>query len=147
MLLEPDRDQIEIFADALLRHAGKDGYVSLRAFIDNDTNEVFRISPTSLKGGLKFLVNVVEDDARRAAQAPRPVVFCPPLAVFANKDHAREEDILAGVALTVDCDQHPRQAREVLESYLAQRPQSCAAAVSGQTATAPLKASCICIGD
>jgi hypothetical protein len=98
MLLEPDRDQLEIFADALLRYAGNDGFVSVRAFYEDDASAPFRVTPTSLKGGLKFLLDVVEDDARRAAQAPKAVVFCPPLAVFANKDHAREQDIIAGLA-------------------------------------------------
>jgi len=32
--LEPDRDQIEIFVDALFRHAGAEGFVSLRAFFE-----------------------------------------------------------------------------------------------------------------
>ena len=118
MLLEPDRDQLEIFADALLRYAGNDGFVSVRAFYDDDANIPFRVTPTSLKGGLKFLLDVVEDDARRAAQAPKAVVFCPPLAVFANKDHAREQDIAAGLVLSVECDAHPQQARQALEALL-----------------------------
>jgi AAA domain len=118
MLLEPDRDQLEIFADALLRYAGNNGFVSVRAFYEDDAGAPFRVTPTSLKGGLKFLLDVVEDDARRAAQAPKAVVFCPPLAVFANKDHAREQDITAGLALSVECDAHPQQARQTLEALL-----------------------------
>jgi hypothetical protein len=31
-MMEPDRDQLEIFVNALFRHAGTGGYVSLRAF-------------------------------------------------------------------------------------------------------------------
>jgi hypothetical protein len=46
------------------------------------------------------------------------VVFCPPIAVFANKDHARERDITEGLALTVECDQHPHTARAKLEAIL-----------------------------
>ena len=84
-LLEPDRDQIEIFTEALFRYAGKQGFVSVRAFHeDRGAKAVFRISPTPLTGGLKFLVDVAEDDARRAANDPRPVVFCPPIATFCN---------------------------------------------------------------
>ena len=71
-----------------------------------------------MNGDLRFLVEVAEDDARRAAQAPKIVVFCPPIAVFDKKDHAREEDLAAGPALSVDCDQYPQAARERLEQIL-----------------------------
>ena len=117
-MLEPDRDQLEMFCDALMRHASADGYVSVRAFYEDDGGRSFRISPTSLKGGLTFLCDVLEDDARRAAQFPKPVVFCPPLCTFANQDQAREQDILQGLALSVECDQHPQKARQLLECLL-----------------------------
>ena len=91
--LEPSRDQLEIFVEALFRYAGGQGFISLRSFYENDSVKPFRITPTSLAGGLPFLIDVAEDDARRAANCPKPVVFCPPIAVFANKDHAREQDV------------------------------------------------------
>jgi hypothetical protein len=115
--LQPYRDQIEIFVEALLRHAGSQGFVSVRSFFEND-DRPFRISPTSLKGGPRFLIDVAEDDARRAAQFPRPVVFCPPLAVFSNNKYAREIDIVLGPVLSVECDRHPQQAIAKLESLL-----------------------------
>jgi hypothetical protein len=103
--LEPDRDQIEIFVDAVLRYRGTKGFISLRSFVENDDEAPpYRKLPISLKGDFKFLVDCAVDDARRAAQAPQPVVFAPPLAVFNNKDHAREEDVLAGLVLSVECD-------------------------------------------
>ena len=118
-LLEPDRDQIEIFTEALFRYAGKQGFVSVRAFHeDRGAKAVFRISPTPLTGGLKFLVDVAEDDARRAANDPRPVVFCPPIATFCNGRSAAAGDIVEGLALTVECDQHPQEARARLEQIL-----------------------------
>ncbi len=70
-MLEPDRDQIEIFVNALFRHAAPQGFVSLRAFYEDGGAKPFRITPTSLAGGLKFLVDVAEDDARRAANDPQ----------------------------------------------------------------------------
>jgi hypothetical protein len=82
--LEPDRAQIEIFTDAMFRHAGQDGYVSIRSFLAD--NKTFRISTAKLKGGLRHLIEVAEDDARRAANAPRPATFCPPIAVFSSAD-------------------------------------------------------------
>jgi hypothetical protein len=115
---EADRNQLEMFAEALLRHAGGDGYVSVRAFYEDDSGKPFRISPTYLKGGLNFLFDVIADDARRVAQFPKPVVFCPPLCTFAYKEQAREQDIFEGLALSVECDAHPQQARQVLEALL-----------------------------
>ena len=69
-MLEPDRDQIEIFVDAIFRHA-QAGVVSLRAFIEG-SNDVFRKTPIKIiSNNLKFLCDAVEDDARRAAQIPQ----------------------------------------------------------------------------
>ena len=116
-MLEPDRNQIEVFVDALFRHAGAQGFVTVRSFLE-DEDRVFRISAAARSGGFKFLVDVCEDDARRAAQNTKPVVFCPPLAVFGNKDHAREQDLLEGLALSVELDERPQQARETLEHLL-----------------------------
>jgi RecA-family ATPase len=117
-MLEPDRDQIEIFIDALLRHRGHDGFLSFRAFYEDDSAKPFRITPASLKADFKFLADIAEDDARRAAQAPKAVVFCPPLAVFSNKDRAREEDIALGLVLSVECDQRPMTAGGILQGIL-----------------------------
>ena len=116
-MLEPDRDQIELFVQALFRHAAPQGFVSVRAFYE-DEEKPSRISPTSLSGGLGFLIDVAEDDARRAVQTPRPIVFCPPIAVFKDRQHARERDITQGLALSVECDQHPQAARQKLEQIL-----------------------------
>jgi hypothetical protein len=116
-MLEPDRDQPEIFVDACFRHAGDKGFVAVRSFYEGG-DKPFRISTAKLSGGLKFLIDVAEDDARRAAQNPKPVVFCPPLAVFAGQDRAREEDIVLGLTLSVECDAHPNEARAKLEALL-----------------------------
>src|SRR5262245_58998914 len=67
---------------------------------------------------LKFLIDVAEDDARRAANAPRPVVFCPPLAIFGNKERATEKELIAGPTLSVECDKEPEHARLVHEQRL-----------------------------
>jgi hypothetical protein len=119
--LEPDRNALEIFADAIFRHVlnYQQGFIAVRSFYENDdTDEVFRSSPTSLKGGFQFLIDVAVDDAYRAAQNPRPVVFCPPLAVFGSKDRAREADVIAGLVISVECDQRLQQARAELEAIL-----------------------------
>jgi hypothetical protein len=116
-VLEPDRDQIEQFVDAVFRHA-KQGFVSVRAFYEEDRDRSFSIIPAALTGDRRHLFAVAEDYARRAAQFPRPITFCPPIAVFWNKDHAREEDLAEGPAISVECDQRPQQARTTLEAIL-----------------------------
>ena len=117
LMLEPDRDQIEIFVDAIFRHA-QAGVVSLRAFIEG-SNDVFRKTPIRIiSNNLKFLCDAVEDDARRAAQNPKPVVFCPPLATFGNDNSAAEKDIAEGFTVTVECDERPEAARAKLEAIL-----------------------------
>jgi hypothetical protein len=119
-LLEPDGDQLEIFVEGVFRHCGDRGAVSLRAFYEFDSKKPFRITSVPLTGGLKFLMEVAVDDARRAAQDPKPVVFCPPLAVFdaSVKGRAREEDILEAPALSVELDQNPRVALAALERII-----------------------------
>jgi len=116
---EPWRDQFEICIDAWFRYCDLSGIVSLRSFDQNDKGKPpFRITPTSLKGGLKFLMEAAEDDARRAAYNPKPIVFCPPIATFTNTKHAGEEDLFEGPVLSVDLDKNPRAALAMLERLL-----------------------------
>ena len=121
MPLEPDRDQIEIFVDAVLRHRGTEGFISLRSFYDDgdrSKKKPARISTVSLKGNFRYLIDCAIDDARRAAQSPALIVFSPPTCVFSNKDHARADDVLAGLNLSVECDREPHDARCQLEDLL-----------------------------
>ena len=116
-MLEPNRDQIEIFVDAIFRHA-QAGFVSLRAFVEG-TDHTFRLTPIRIvANNLKFLCDAAEDDARRAAQNPKRVVFCPPLATFGDKKSATEQDITEGFTITVECDECPQAARAKLETIL-----------------------------
>jgi hypothetical protein len=118
-LLEPDREQLRIFIEAIFRHAGGKGFVSLRAFYEDPNDKRSRITPAGLSSdSLNFLIEAAEDDARRAAQEPRPMVFCPPLAVFSNDRQAREVDVALGLVLSVECDKHPKAARAKLEAIL-----------------------------
>jgi hypothetical protein len=116
--LEPDRDQLEIFIQGMFRHCGQGGFVSLRAFYEGNSTKPFRITPISLKGGLKFLVDAAEDDARRAGNDPKSVVFCPPIGVFASKERAREQDLLEAPVFSVELDQNPRAALAILKRWL-----------------------------
>jgi hypothetical protein len=58
--IEPDRLQIDLFVKSLFRYAKPGGYVSLRAFPDNESDtKPFRISPVQLTeraDSLDFLI-------------------------------------------------------------------------------------------
>jgi hypothetical protein len=122
MPLEPDRDQLEIFLDAVLRHRGDQGYLSMRAF-QHDNKPIFshlwsaRLEP---KTGSRRAIDIAVDVARRAANTPTPAVFCPPIAVFNNSDgfKAGEADLFKGLAVSVESDQHPEEARQKLQEIL-----------------------------
>ena len=91
----------------------------MRAFPDNGKAEkAFRIQGVPLTAGLGYLVDVAEDIARRAGQRARENRVCPPLGVFNNEEKAREEDLIAGLVLSVDCDQHPRRALVTLSAII-----------------------------
>jgi hypothetical protein len=115
-LLEPDRRQIEHFFNALFRHRGTEGFISFRSFYHDD-NKPLLIEAVPVKSGLKYLCDVAEDHARRAANEIKPAVFCPPIALFNNKDRAREQDLLAGLVLSIECDErHNRPAKNSRQS-------------------------------
>ena len=115
--LNPDRKQIDDFINAIFRHAGLDGFASVRSFYEGETKP-FRISPVPMARGLSFLCEVVEDDAYCAANSATPVVFCPVLATFTNGERARQVDLLKGLALSVECDQRPGDAAAALQQLL-----------------------------
>ena len=117
IMLEPDRDQFEIFTQAIFRHASA-GFVSLRSFYEGE-DKVFRIEsvPTTATNFYKYLCDVAQDIARRAAQNPKPVVFCPPLATFQRKEGAGEADLAEGYTLSVECDRERRSRTRQARSH------------------------------
>src|SRR5262245_55159117 len=117
-MLEPDRDQIEVFVEALFRYATPGGFLSLRSFYE-DRSETFRINPIKLNGNFAFLCDCAANGARDAANATDKTVFAPPIATFKSGRGAREEDIAEGLVLSVECDSHPQRGREWLENILA----------------------------
>src|SRR5262245_640747 len=118
-LLEPDRDQLEIWIDCIFRHAGRVGFVSLRAFEKDNKPFCQKMWGVGLHGGLRNVFDVAEDLARRAANNPSPTVFCPIAgAVFRGPDHATEQDLMAGLVLSVECDNNPEEARQRLQDTL-----------------------------
>jgi hypothetical protein len=118
-LLEPDRGQLERFVGDLFRHAEGEGFFSVRAFFDNEAeSRPFRIQSVPLAAGLPYLIDNAEDIARRAANEVKKIVFCPPLGAFSNPTQAREQDLLAGFVLSVECDERPRQALATLAAII-----------------------------
>jgi hypothetical protein len=118
-LLEPDRGQLERFVGGLFRHAEGEGFFSVRAFFDNAAEtKPFRIQSVPLAAGLPYLIDTAEDIARRAANEPKRIVFCPPLGAFSNPNQAREQDLVAGFVLSVECDERPRAALATLAAII-----------------------------
>jgi hypothetical protein len=115
--LSADPTLIQRFVKALFRHADPSGHVSLRAFRD-DANAVFAIESQPLAEGVERLVQRATALATRAARAPHPVVFAPPLASFRQPGRAAEADVQSGLALSVECDRCPAAARQKLEYLL-----------------------------
>jgi putative DNA primase/helicase len=116
--LNADRNQIEIFVKAIFRHAGTSGFVAIRAFSEGDYGRAFALRATSLERGLGAVIDAAEEIANRAARDPGPVNFCPPLAIFTNEDYARQEDIAAGLVITVECDSQPNSALDTLRQII-----------------------------
>ena len=115
--LSPDGEAIRQFVSSMFRYADIGTYVSLRAFRD-DTNGVFNISGLPVTDDLPMLAVAAEQEAMRAANAPFPVVFAPPVATFGNRDKADEASLANGLALSVECDATPGAARARLEGLL-----------------------------
>ena len=56
--------------------------------------------------------------AQQAANWYEPAVFAPPVCTFKDHRNAKTDNILEGVALSVDCDQAPDMGRATLEALL-----------------------------
>lgn len=116
-MLAADTAQIARFVHALFRYADPDSIVALRSFFD-DASSVHQMGLCRIGDGLEGLVAAATEQATRCAQHPRPVVFCPPVATFAEGPQAREQDLVNGLALSVECDAAPNDARARLEWLL-----------------------------
>jgi putative DNA primase/helicase len=115
----PDTAQLGRFTAALFKHADPKGFVSLRAFRDDkeekDEKPIF-INPISI-GDPQFLAVVVER-TRQAANSLIPAVFAPPVVTFKTGRDAKTENILEGVAISVECDKTPAAAQATLRELL-----------------------------
>src|SRR5688500_41231 len=95
--------ELAVFVDALFRDADEGTYASLRAFCDTREGPPYGIRPVLLGTNRAPLIEAARVFATEAANAPEPIVFCPPLATFSNDRQAREQDLANGLALSVEC--------------------------------------------
>jgi hypothetical protein len=116
-VLEPNRDQIEIFIEALFRHAAPGNYLSLRSFVE-EGGKPFQIVSLQIDGSMLPLIDLSETMARQAANNSERIVFCPPVCTFRDARTAEEKDVAEGLVLSAECDANPQQSRERLESLL-----------------------------
>jgi predicted P-loop ATPase len=100
-----DRSEVAKFVQALFRYADSGTFASIRAFDQFD-----RSLPPTLIRGEKINGNL--DNLAGAAcvyidivgKFPRPVVFAPPIATFADKKRARAGDVANGLSISVEMD-------------------------------------------
>jgi hypothetical protein len=115
--LEPDREALATFSEAVFKNADPKGFVSLRAFLDDGKDgPTILIEPITI--GNPAYLDVVVERARQAATWPAAAVFCPPVTTFLSGKDAKTENIREGVTLSVDCDASPVEARSALEAIL-----------------------------
>jgi hypothetical protein len=100
----------------MFKNARRDGYVSLRAFKDNDKRDEGPILKEAIAIGDDDFAAILFERARQAAAWKQPAVFCPPVATFKNHQNAKTDNLLEGVA--AECDQNPQAARATLEALL-----------------------------
>jgi hypothetical protein len=99
-----------------MRYA-RDGALSLRAF--QEGNKPYCMNMWAVPAcDPRYVVDVAVDIARRAANEPKPVVFCPPVVTVKDGKKAAESDVLAAYTLTVESDHHCEHARHTLEELL-----------------------------
>src|SRR4051794_12488381 len=131
--LQPDREAITIFVNALFRYADEGGFVSLRAFRD-DRDGTWRRDRWPVKklngAGLGIIIDAAVAFAAECANATERVVFAPPIVTLKNASEAAEKDVSNGVALSVECDADAAAARVLLEGLLG--PATIVAASGGE---------------
>ena len=118
-ILATDEGQLGSYIRALLKHASPGVHVALRAYTDDGSNKAISTGATQVAtSGVEAIVRDAIAVAGKAARHKAPAVFCPPLAGFSSPTSAAEADLIEAYTITVDCDDHPVDARTSLESCL-----------------------------
>ncbi len=128
--LVADREQIARFVSVLFRYADHGTFVSFRGYgrppdappdaKDDPWWDTLRPCPYAQINGTteSNLIGGATDIATQLANRPGVWVFSPPVCTFTNSKRADERSLANGLALTVECDQRPREARLTLEEIL-----------------------------
>jgi hypothetical protein len=113
-----DREVLAQFISVMFKNASPDGFISLRLFPDKGSKQEEPIDIEPIPVGDRDLLDITVIRATQAANWHEPAVFCPPVATFRTSKNAKTDNICEGVALSVECDQFPQQARQTLEAIL-----------------------------
>jgi hypothetical protein len=128
-----DRREIAAFVDALFRYA-ESGFVQFRCFIHPDGGEkttTWRYPwPGASIKDREALIDRATEFASTAALADKRVVFCPPVVTLKDLRSARNDDVVEGPALSVECDEAPGKARKNLVRRLGR--QTCTVEFGGE---------------
>jgi len=116
-MLEPDRGEVERFVGALFRRAYR-GFVLTRAFSGDSPWGVGHWRAVAAHDAQAVVSAAVDFAARCAKAHPEPVVFSPPIATFRDSSSAAEANVSLGLVLSVECDEWPALAREVLTEII-----------------------------
>src|SRR5262249_58806294 len=102
--------------------------IAFRSFTHD--NKPFNHQAVPVKSGSKYLCDVAEDHARRAANEPKTIVFYPPIATFTNAKNAGKEDVADGLSISVEIPKDPDEALAKLEEILG--PATCVVKSGGE---------------
>jgi hypothetical protein len=116
MARDPDRVSVEAFVAALFCHAGRDTFISLRAF--DDTKNAPPLFTEGVKVADPRLIERVCAKIAEAANGANAHVFCPPICTFKTAKSAKVTNLAEGLALSVECDKKPEAARTILTRLL-----------------------------
>jgi hypothetical protein len=116
-----DREQIARFVAALFKHAPSGSYVSLRAFFDKGearNGPAYFPFETVLVDDRQRVIDRATACATWAANERPRIVMCPPVATFSSRTSASAGSLVAGLALSVECDVDAPDAVDFLTELL-----------------------------
>ena len=89
--LIPDREMLIQFANLMFKRADQTGFVSLRAFRDNDQRDEKPIFIDAIRLDDPDFAAIVVERARQAANWDGAAVYCPPIATFKTPHNAKTD--------------------------------------------------------
>jgi len=118
-----DEAQTARFVAALFRYADEGTWVSLRGFRNKNLKDALVQKQTVQINGDGFAAIVAKAGSvarwcLAQGNGEAGYVFCPPIATFTNRDKADTDSLANGLALCVECDARPNEARARLENLL-----------------------------